>query len=183
MSIVRIIPARAGFTVLGPLQARFGADHPRSRGVYIKPEQTYVKGWGSSPLARGLPAEVEGGGQVVGIIPARAGFTGGVHQRQLEHQDHPRSRGVYGSGSSSGPSAGGSSPLARGLRLEVSRVDTSAGIIPARAGFTSAAGRSARPAADHPRSRGVYRTPVPARTRAVGSSPLARGLPGILLER
>ena len=52
-------------------------------------------------------------------------------------------------------------------------------IIPARAGFTSSTVPARRPPGDHPRSRGVY-----ARTRRIpvtsrGSSPLARGLPGV----
>ena len=49
-------------------------------------------------------------------------------------------------------------------------------IIPARAGFTYSLSSCVRRIADHPRSRGVYRT---ARTRSPsgrGSSPLARGL-------
>ena len=51
-----------------------------------------------------------------------------------------------------------------------------AGIIPARAGFTSDA-RPLRPEhPDHPRSRGVYRLPRSTFPVGVGSSPLARGL-------
>ena len=51
-----------------------------------------------------------------GIIPARAGFTaeGAGHPATLE--DHPRSRGVYGSIWVNIHSQIGSSPLARGLR-------------------------------------------------------------------
>ena len=50
------------------------------------------------------------------------------------------------------------------------------GIIPARAGFTGRRRRADRRAADHPRSRGVYRTPWSAPRSTGGSSPLARGL-------
>ena len=51
-------------------------------------------------------------------------------------------------------------------------------IIPARAGFTTLCSLSCRAGRDHPRSRGVYRSPPsPART-SPGSSPLARGLQG-----
>ena len=49
-------------------------------------------------------------------------------------------------------------------------------IIPARAGFTAAEPRLSHHAADHPRSRGVYRLPLPANVTNDGSSPLARGL-------
>ena len=50
-----IIPARAGFTVVGVDNLAGIADHPRSRGVYVAPEGTYRQYGGSSPLARGLP--------------------------------------------------------------------------------------------------------------------------------
>ena len=49
-------------------------------------------------------------------------------------------------------------------------------IIPARAGFTCAQGRSGSGKPDHPRSRGVYVTNVLAPALVAGSSPLARGL-------
>ena len=32
-----------------------------------------------------------------GIIPARAGFTDSIHLGPYDKEDHPRSRGVYGS--------------------------------------------------------------------------------------
>ena len=50
-------------------------DHPRSRGVYATLSASPAPPPGSSPLARGLlkwAAEKLG---VIGIIPARAGFT------------------------------------------------------------------------------------------------------------
>ena len=91
---------------------------------------------GSSPLARGLPGDVRILGGLLGIIPARAGFT--LHNaRVLVHgQDHPRSRGVYSSHAAFSPPATGSSPLARGLHAYGVRRLNEKGIIPARAGFT-----------------------------------------------
>ena len=70
-------------------------DHPRSRGVYAAAVVPAAQEWGSSPLARGLPALVDECEREGRIIPARAGFTrdrmvGGGHDG-----DHPRSRGVY----------------------------------------------------------------------------------------
>ena len=70
-----IIPARAGFTALDAKAAADVADHPRSRGVYIRHMSTAYMGCGSSPLARGLPAVQNGDRTGGGIIPARAGFT------------------------------------------------------------------------------------------------------------
>ena len=53
-------------------------------------------------------------------------------------------------------SAGGSSPLARGLRTLVGPGSVFDGIIPARAGFTAYGDRHTVNGKDHPRSRGVY---------------------------
>ena len=71
----RIIPARAGFTrVDNPLRAPL-RDHPRSRGVYFIVRFLPVVVSGSSPLARGLPADEQFHEADGRIIPARAGFT------------------------------------------------------------------------------------------------------------
>ena len=70
----------------------------------------------------------------------------------------------------------GSSPLARGLRGEWDVGRSRRGIIPARAGFTTASTLIAMSAGDHPRSRGVYCGPSSVRHWRPGSSPLARGL-------
>ena len=110
-----IIPARAGFTLTMSPFSLMAADHPRSRGVYGSSFQNPLWGWGSSPLARGLPSDSVGCVGSRGIIPARAGFTGEWHLQCGIAEDHPRSRGVYKcmlSILSRGP---GSSPLARGL--------------------------------------------------------------------
>ena len=70
-----IIPARAGFTPRGSAGSPSRTDHPRSRGVYLENGRQRPVYAGSSPLARGLRSLIEGGGYVVRIIPARAGFT------------------------------------------------------------------------------------------------------------
>ena len=91
---------------------------------------------GSSPLARGLPHRVGEDAGLAGIIPARAGFT--VEERVgVGHVgDHPRSRGVYKSIGATVARSIGSSPLARGLRENLSAHSERKRIIPARAGFT-----------------------------------------------
>ena len=131
-----------------------------------------------------------------GIIPARAGFTLYWFGMRPDGADHPRSRGVYPSSPHRRLQGDGSSPLARGLRSTASASATTVGIIPARAGFTTARTQPPRRRRDHPRSRGVYRSGrCPPRrgwdhprSRGVystgqhhvvapgGSSPLARGL-------
>ena len=90
-----IIPARAGFTPFWSTTQPSTADHPRSRGVYTVTVLSGVLDVGSSPLARGLPADLEQLCEVAGIIPARAGFTRDPGGRAGRGSDHPRSRGVY----------------------------------------------------------------------------------------
>ena len=134
--VSRIIPARAGFTQYPAGCGSCSQDHPRSRGVYSCARDGIGCGAGSSPLARGLPGPAINDISVLGIIPARAGFT------------HKKSTGSR--------AKTGSSPLARGLLSPFSLMAASARIIPARAGFTQAPRKSASPREDHPRSRGVY---------------------------
>ena len=172
----RIIPARAGFTPRRLGRGVREGDHPRSRGVYPGGDRGARFAAGSSPLARGLPCPRARLTRMLGIIPARAGFTAGRAAGPAGAADHPRSRGVYSGARPSRTHNGGSSPLARGL-LAVRKSDHNpARIIPARAGFTpwGPVGGSCR--SDHPRSRGVYPRPRSCAGCAPGSSPLARGL-------
>ena len=71
----------------------------------------------------------------------------------------------------------GSSPLARGLPYRTGTRTPHSRIIPARAGFTRAAGAGPDTRSDHPRSRGVYPALADTSVAMRGSSPLARGLP------
>ena len=77
----------------------------------------------------------------------------------------------------------GSSPLARGLHIQIYRCCPMRGIIPARAGFTSARYEMSSAWGDHPRSRGVYSPQDAILDLMEGSSPLARGLPSRLSTR
>ena len=172
----RIIPARAGFTRrIQPGRSATG-DHPRSRGVYRTTPWPWWPLIGSSPLARGLLLHDLRGLGDVGIIPARAGFTPILCRRIRGSWDHPRSRGVYFSASSVPICRRGSSPLARGLLLQMGDHGGEIRIIPARAGFTSYILRDEDGVMDHPRSRGVYHRKSTGSLAKTGSSPLARGL-------
>ena len=153
---LRIIPARAGFTLPAGSPVRSCRDHPRSRGVYQSAATGVPGAAGSSPLARGLLASRHGGRAGGGIIPARAGFTFCFLPLTRGVADHPRSRGVYDPSSATRPATAGSSPLARGLPAQAQRPARSAGIIPARAGFTKSIRTFFENFWDHPRSRGVY---------------------------
>ena len=135
--ILRIIPARAGFTE-HPIHRRVdGEDHPRSRGVYAADTAVKIVSAGSSPLARGLQKMDMPGRTVLRIIPARAGFTYSARESAPTVRDHPRSRGVYVTLAPELIGPPGSSPLARGLPGSRVRVPAERRIIPARAGFTS----------------------------------------------
>ena len=161
---------------MAPRQGVPASDHPRSRGVYGRAPAFDGEGGGSSPLARGLPMGPSRSARSGRIIPARAGFTLGTAAEDHRAQDHPRSRGVYRWPGARGRSWDGSSPLARGLRIEPGFIGGASGIIPARAGFTRIRGLCFSPWRDHPRSRGVYCYPYSAIELTTGSSPLARGL-------
>ena len=175
---LRIIPARAGFTRSAAYYRRNPWDHPRSRGVYHFSCLIDDMGMGSSPLARGLPTGAVPGETLVGIIPARAGFTVIARPESVRRGDHPRSRGVYRRVSYAYAAIFGSSPLARGLHHPIRTPQYRTGIIPARAGFTCDSSSRPRMRRDHPRSRGVYASALPWVWRSRGSSPLARGLHG-----
>ena len=111
-----------------------------------------------------------------GIIPARAGFTLAVMVAGALDGDHPRTRGVYAWPAVSWAAAAGSSPHARGLHATFGTLLDDYRIIPARAGFTSAASWSVTPTGDHPRTRGVYSASLSLILMLLGSSPHARGL-------
>ena len=151
-------------------------DHPRSRGVYVSAPDVRPRKKGSSPLARGLPWNAINNIAVLGIIPARAGFTNEFKSKVITAQDHPRSRGVYITPTRALSSSPGSSPLARGLLPCVDFNIILFRIIPARAGFTRFNFHSHPVKRDHPRSRGVYQICEGLIPHARGSSPLARGL-------
>mgnify|MGYP001689797688 CR=1 FL=1 len=175
----RIIPARAGFTQCDSIPHPRGGDHPRSRGVYLEMSTPSNGPAGSSPLARGLRDIIAYGSDGAGIIPARAGFTRRTHCPWASDRDHPRSRGVYVMKNAIEKGEEGSSPLARGLHLTVQPHRDRIGIIPARAGFTNFGATVNSWLGDHPRSRGVYWPPTNGNWSRRGSSPLARGLPGV----
>ena len=173
-----IIPARAGFTDHRHHHRQQQQDHPRSRGVYHADGRRVEGLDGSSPLARGLLRVPDPRGPGGGIIPARAGFTHRRAETRRVPPDHPRSRGVYSPPKVVGMRLTGSSPLARGLRPARARWPLYMRIIPARAGFTGADPLERDPDRDHPRSRGVYPAKPAEIMPGIGSSPLARGLPG-----
>ena len=155
-------------------------DHPRMRGVYVRWTTTQPGIRGSSPHARGLLAESASARVAERIIPACAGFTGGLSFRAGSISDHPRMRGVYHALHNRVALQLGSSPHARGLLAPVPHSGDKGRIIPACAGFTSPMNRSVQTAQDHPRMRGVYPVISATVSPMPGSSPHARGLRRLL---
>ena len=112
----RIIPAHAGFTILGFVTVPASWDHPRTRGVYVPRYACSMRVVGSSPHTRGLPHRDMGGLIQRRIIPAHAGFTQQGRAGARHSADHPRTRGVYALADGDDPGQVGSSPHTRGLR-------------------------------------------------------------------
>ena len=119
LEIFGLIPARAGNTVVTAPVTVVAWAHPRSRGEHWTRELKKLRREGSSPLARGtLPADA-GCLQALGLIPARAGNTSIFRLSVRGGWAHPRSRGEHPPGHCRHEPVRGSSPLARGTRLEV----------------------------------------------------------------
>ena len=137
-----IIPARAGSTSRRCCSTDCAWDHPRSRGVYGMSSLFRDAKRGSSPLARGLLSGLICIIIRKGIIPARAGSTSSPPGKAPILRDHPRSRGVYIDKRAGSEDKNGSSPLARGLPIYLNSDHFNIGIIPARAGSTTAISRS-----------------------------------------
>ena len=133
-----LIPARAGTTPSASIISCPSWAHPRSRGDHPPKPSASSSPRGSSPLARGPPSLNKGGGKSNGLIPARAGTTILTGFTSAGAGAHPRSRGDHVWGKVSGLFPLGSSPLARGPPYFLLLVKLAAGLIPARAGTTSA---------------------------------------------
>ncbi len=110
-----------------------------------------------------------------GLIPARAGSTSCCSPPARAPRAHPRSRGEHSAGLQAVLAGEGSSPLARGARGELDIGAGDRGLIPARAGSTSAHRSAGCTRRAHPRSRGEHSRPSRTDSARGGSSPLARG--------
>ena len=170
-----LIPARAGNTKGKEEQDGVRGAHPRSRGEHNASLFTLPHSSGSSPLARGTQSTPRGSRENFGLIPARAGNTGGPFTHRRGDRAHPRSRGEHIKATIDAISSAGSSPLARGTPGRHPHLLPGCGLIPARAGNTFCSGIHSLRTWAHPRSRGEH---LPAGQEALareGSSPLARG--------
>ena len=175
MLLPGLIPAGAGRTTGG-----FGAGdgpwaHPRWRGEDFKRGLDVLKGWGSSPLARGGRPARELDRVLAGLIPAGAGRTSRLPRRRRRPPAHPRWRGEDTVDEQWQSQAWGSSPLARGGPGRRCPRDRPRRLIPAGAGRTKGPPRRVSRPAAHPRWRGEDDELMSRYKVLRGSSPLARG--------
>ena len=151
-------------------------DHPRTRGVYARSQDSSLGGSGSSPHTRGLPTTPSFSVVGLRIIPAHAGFTLGDLPLYGHREDHPRTRGVYNLMVWHRGVMRGSSPHTRGLQRQNHEPHAHRRIIPAHAGFTLRGVGNGVTVRDHPRTRGVYPENSGVTDCSGGSSPHTRGL-------
>jgi len=137
---------------------------------------------GSSPRARGAQETTFTNAAAEGIIPACAGSTLPGAPSPDRMGDHPRVRGEHLSVLSLAAAPRGSSPRARGAPHVDPGPATSAGIIPACAGSTSATVPPRRHTGDHPRVRGEHPRFRFSLAAPAGSSPRARGALSMLVR-
>ena len=173
----RLIPARAGNTIVCNTIHFERRAHPRSRGEHPGAVTESPGDQGSSPLARGTLLRYMNIIAQAGLIPSPEGNTVTAPRRMTYSRAHPRSRGEHGSIWDLVHPSTGSSPLARGTLWRVWRLISAAGLIPARAGNTECHFHGAMAERAHPRSRGEHSVPQNSNTGRSGSSPLARGTP------
>ncbi len=153
---IRFIPARTGNTISSTTPPSIQTVHPRSHGEHVLYWSPAISKNGSSPLARGTPPAFAVPPTLARFIPARTGNTICVHLGVDSGAVHPRSHGEHSKSPESKPFDTGSSPLARGTRIDDANRAEKMRFIPARTGNTSTA-RMIRPRVTvHPRSHGEH---------------------------
>ena len=130
---------------------------------------------GSSPLARGTLNAPPRSAATSRFIPAGAGNTLRPSARLPPAAVHPRWRGEHPRPSAVVMQLAGSSPLARGTRLQTEIHRLQARFIPAGAGNTRRRSPPDQAGSVHPRWRGEHRLDSLINSPTDGSSPLARG--------
>ena len=132
---------------------------------------------GSSPRVRGKPPLEEDAPVGGGLIPARAGKTRRGGGAGCSLRAHPRACGENWERAPGGVWERGSSPRVRGKLGAPHRRKRLFGLIPARAGKTSAGVVAMRVSGAHPRACGENGRPIIHSANAAGSSPRVRGKP------
>ena len=172
---VRLIPARAGKT--GPhLRAHpHRPAHPRACGENALTIVVSAVTVGSSPRVRGKRVMWCARMKRLGLIPARAGKTGGGRCRAPAGRAHPRACGENCIAFLMFTAPLGSSPRVRGKRVPGHPHLAPARLIPARAGKTTWATRGSSRRWAHPRAYGENGGARADGPHEPGSSPRVRG--------
>ena len=172
-----LIPAHAGKTRPSSAPCWWGRAHPRSRGENIRHPSLTRQSAGSSPLTRGKLLAQIAAWLPDRLIPAHAGKTLLRARRAGSRSAHPRSRGENVMDATAFFGSWGSSPLTRGKQWWAHPLASSVGLIPAHAGKTRWASKTALRSTAHPRSRGENCGARGVSDYRPGSSPLTRGKP------
>ncbi|EFW09823.1 hypothetical protein HMPREF9005_1182 [Actinomyces sp. oral taxon 178 str. F0338] len=171
----RLIPARAGKTAGAASPPTCTRAHPRACGENDITTTDDKGQGGSSPRVRGKRADDGDEDLHGGLIPARAGKTRGSSRVNTLSWAHPRACGENTTKVRHTASPIGSSPRVRGKPSPWSTGSRTRGLIPARAGKTSALRSVTTRATAHPRACGENASAASRRRQAIGSSPRVRG--------
>ena len=171
----RLIPARAGKTGNGRWSAPMIWAHPRACGENRSRGGRGRRGRGSSPRVRGKHVSIHAVTAMERLIPARAGKTGQCVPVLQVNQAHPRACGENTLMDSKCILQNGSSPRVRGKKSHGTLVIVRHGLIPARAGKTSASNCSPLSRRAHPRACGENFDGAASGRLGRGSSPRVRG--------
>ena len=147
-----LIPARAGKTSPPRTERGGGQAHPRAGGENEADPYSDETLSGSSPRGRGKRRRGPAVRRPAGLIPARAGKTWRSRRALARRWVHPRAGGENHCAASQISASRGSSPRGRGKPGHDACGGAAAGLIPARAGKTTATTRCRSTA--HPRAGG-----------------------------
>ena len=151
------------------------AAHPRACGENAETADDHLTMTGSSPRVRGKQQRRPLSPRDSGLIPARAGKTGGSVCRSASPAAHPRACGENSASAVGRPLVRGSSPRVRGKQGGQGRAPFLRRLIPARAGKTGAGLVEGLYYRAHPRACGENRAGQALDLECDGSSPRVRG--------
>ena len=174
---LRNIPACAGKTLHHAGSAGNISEHPRVRGENLANSPWEKAIIGTSPRARGKLKDFAGNVGTWRNIPACAGKTLGNQHASHAAKEHPRVRGENFWLSVLMVAMAGTSPRARGKRLDVHQEVNGGRNIPACAGKTFGYTLLVVLIEEHPRVRGENERLRGVTITEWGTSPRARGKP------
>ena len=172
-----LIPARAGKTASPSPSSTARAAHPRAGGENATAAASGDLPDGSSPRGRGkLGARRRRDGHDR-LIPARAGKTTSLSASPTTRRAHPRAGGENLGLTRADLAEIGSSPRGRGKPDPATTALVLVGLIPARAGKTTAPTGPSTQRPAHPRAGGENSMSSSTSASMAGSSPRGRGKP------